>query len=116
MEYKEGHIETSERDTYFYIKLKGMIYSSDSTKIHDYLEAITKTDKVQIALDMSEVQYAESRLLGTIFKFCDQIKSKNGKVVIVNPSDFAHNLLKVTMLVNYIDIRHNVEDIDSVFE
>lgn len=62
------------------------------------------------ALNLEKVRYMNSSGIGVLITLLTKIKGKNGKFVLVNPSDQVQKLLQITKLAEVFSIVNNEEE------
>ncbi len=70
----------------------------------------------KFALDLTELKHINSTGLGVFITILTKIKSKNGEMVLCNPSQSIANLMKITKLTSVFLILHNIEEAINHFK
>jgi anti-anti-sigma regulatory factor len=58
----------------------------------------------------------DSMNMGLLMNMNDSLKKKEGKLVIVNPNKVADDIFQLSDAQRFLDIQHNVKNIDIVFD
>lgn len=91
------------------IKVNGSIDSNTAPDIQEkVLEA--SADSKNVIIDLSEVDFVSSAGLRVILMIYRQIKSKNGKVVLVGVSEEIEDVMTVTGFANFFEMVDTVEN------
>jgi anti-sigma B factor antagonist len=91
------------------IKVNGSIDSNTAPEIQEkVLEA--SADSKNVIIDLSEVDFVSSAGLRVILMIYRQIKSKDGKVVLVGVSEEIEDVMTVTGFANFFEMVDTVEN------
>lgn len=80
--------------------------------IIDYLEKGVN----KFILDLTELKHINSTGLGIFITLLTKIKSKNGEMILCNPSQSISNLMKITKLTSVFNILPNLEEAVNHFK
>ena len=116
MATKNIQVEQDERGSYYFIKVNEYFSSINVVDVRKAFEFALEIGHNQIALDLSEVVYMDSMSMGLILNINDRLKKQEGKLVVVNPNTVAEDILNLSDASRFLEIHHNVENVDIVFD
>lgn len=82
-------------------------------------ELMTLIDKYEcreLILDLSNVEYMTSSMVGKMIKAHRQLHRDNGKLVLCNLNPTVHDILNTSHLLNYFHTARNIPDAATMFE
>lgn len=108
-------IEKSER--YCIVKISGEIVSlSTSIKLKEILKELIDVEKFyQILLDLSELKFIESSLIGVIVETYRSLIMINGKMNLVVKSQSVYERFEVSQLDKLLRIYNNIDEAKKSF-
>lgn len=102
-------VKISNTDKIVTIAVEGSIDSNTAGDLQSQI-----MDKVvesqNVLLDFSKVDFVSSAGLRVLLMIYRQIKSKNGKVVLVGVSEEIHDVMSMTGFVNFFEITDTIEN------
>ncbi len=100
-------INVNIEDKIVIITIEGSIDSKTTGELQSkVMESISDTDNV--ILDMSKVDFVSSAGLRVLLMVYRQIKSQNGKVVLVGVSEEIIDVITMTGFINFFTIKDTV--------
>jgi len=98
-------------------KLDGNMLGTPENNLikNDIIEYLDKGVN-KFVLDLTDLKHINSTGLGVFITILTKIKSKNGEMVLCNPSQTISNLLKITKLTSVFHILHNLEESVTYFK
>ncbi|MCR4418230.1 MAG: STAS domain-containing protein [Ignavibacteria bacterium] len=108
-------IEKSER--YCIVKISGEIVSlSTSIKLKEILKELIDVEKFyQILLDLSDLKFIESSLIGVIVETYRSLIMINGKMNLVVKSQSVYERFEVSQLDKLLRIYNNIDEAKKSF-
>ena len=104
-------ITTNENTTT--IAIEGSIDSKTAGDIQSkIMEKVSETDKV--ILDLTKVDFVSSAGLRLLLMIYRQIKSKNGKIVLVGVSDEIKDVMAMTGFINFFEFSQTTEEANDL--
>ncbi|MDR0412736.1 MAG: STAS domain-containing protein [Dysgonamonadaceae bacterium] len=101
-------VKINIQDNIATIAVKGSIDSKTSGEFStQIMDRISSTDHV--LLDFSDVDFVSSAGLRVLLMIYRQIKSKNGKVVLVGLLDEIKDVMSMTGFINFFEIADSVD-------
>lgn len=82
-------------------------------------ELLTLVDKYEcrrIILDLSEVEYMTSAMVGKMIRIHRQMHRDNGKLVLCHLHPTVHDILRSSKLLTYFNVADTVEEAVGLFE
>ncbi|MEY3416671.1 MAG: hypothetical protein RL711_768 [Bacteroidota bacterium] len=99
-----------------FLKLEGdMLGETDGMELVDMVNNHMNQNVVHAAIDLSGVRYMNSTGIGVMITLLTKFKSKNGALVLVNPSDQIQKLLTITKLNSVFTIVGTKEEAIKLF-
>ena len=96
------------------ITIEGSIDSKTAGNLQSQImETVAKTNNV--LLDLSGVGYISSAGLRVLLMIYRQIKSKNGKVILVGVSEEIRDVMSITGFINFFEITITLENAINSF-
>jgi len=90
------------------IMIEGSVDSKTAGALQlQIMEKVTETDKV--ILDLSKVDFVSSAGLRLLLMIYRQIKSKNGKVILVGVSEEVSDVMSMTGFINFFEFSDTVD-------
>ena len=77
------------------------------------MEKVSETNNV--LLDHTKVDYVSSAGLRVLLMIYRQIKSKNGKVILVGVSEEIRDVMSMTGFINFFEIADNIDNALKIF-
>jgi anti-anti-sigma factor len=81
-------------------------------------ELLTLVDKYEcrrIVVDLSEVEYMTSAMVGKLIRVHRQLHRDGGKLVVCRLTPTVHDILHTSKLLNYFNIANSVEEASGMF-
>lgn len=91
------------------IKVNGSIDSNTAPEIQEKIFEAS-ADSKNVIIDLSEVDFVSSAGLRVILMIYRQIKSKDGKVVLVGVSEEIRDVMTVTGFANFFEMVDSIEN------
>lgn len=91
------------------IKVNGSIDSNTAPEIQEKILGAS-ADSKNVIIDLSEVDFVSSAGLRVILMIYRQIKSKDGKVVLVGVSEEIRDVMTVTGFANFFEMVDSIEN------
>jgi anti-sigma B factor antagonist len=102
-------VKISSTDKIVTISVEGSIDSNTAGDLQaQIMEKVVESQNV--LLDFSKVDFVSSAGLRVLLMIYRQIKSKNGKVVLVGVSEEIHDVMSMTGFVNFFEITDTIEN------
>ncbi len=93
------------------LELKGKIMGGpDASLLHDRLYELIESDKNQIVIDLTGVDWMNSTGLGILISSYTTLRNNNGELKLANVTEKIQSLLTITKLVTVFDSHDSVED------
>lgn len=102
-------VKISSTDKVVTISVEGSIDSNTAGDLQaQIMEKVVESQNV--LLDFSKVDFVSSAGLRVLLMIYRQIKSKNGKVVLVGVSEEIQDVMSMTGFVNFFEITDTIEN------
>lgn len=102
-------VKISSTDKIVTISVEGSIDSNTAGDLQaQIMEKVVESQNV--LLDFSKVDFVSSAGLRVLLMIYRQIKSKNGKVVLVGVSEEIYDVMSMTGFVNFFEITDTIEN------
>ena len=96
------------------ISIEGSIDSKTAGDLQSQImEKVSETNNV--LLDLTKVDYVSSAGLRVLLMIYRQIKSKNGKVILVGVSEEIRDVMSMTGFINFFEITDNIDNALKIF-
>lgn len=96
------------------ISVEGSIDSKTAGELQSQIMGkVNETDNV--LLDLTEVDFVSSAGLRVLLMIYRQIKSKNGKVILVGVSEEIKDVMSMTGFINFFEITDNIDNALKIF-
>lgn len=96
------------------ISIEGSIDSKTAGDLQSQImEKVSETNNV--LLDLTKVDYVSSAGLRVLLMIYRQIKSKNGKVILVGVSEEIRDVMSMTGFINFFEIADNIDNGLKIF-
>lgn len=101
---------------YEIITLEGRIDQENSEELEQILQGCLDDDKMNICIDMTNVQHISSSALGVLVAIKRKIKEFEGDIKLVVTSDNLLSLFETTMLDKVFEIYESRRECISTFD
>lgn len=110
-------INVDKFERYCIVKIDGQIVSlSTSIRLKEILNELIKKEKFyQIILDLSELKFIESSLIGVIVDAYKSLIMINGKMNVIVKAKSVYERFEVSQLDKLLRIYDNIEDAKKSF-
>ena len=99
-----------EKSNCIILKLSGnLIEGPNSSEFNNIIKRYLETNKINIVVDFSDVEYVNSTGLSILFRGYLAIEKVGGKFMLANLNAKLNNLLSITKLNTLFDIEENIE-------
>jgi len=96
------------------ISIEGSIDSKTAGDLQSQImEKVSETNNV--LLDLTKVDYVSSAGLRVLLMIYRQIKSKNGKVILVGVSEEIRDVMSMTGFINFFEMADNIDNALKIF-
>jgi len=116
MSAQDVTIKADERGTFCSIKVSGAFCARNVIEIRKSFEDALALGHSKIALDLSGVVQLDSTGLGLLINFNKTLIKQQGLLLIVNPGHEAKNAFEVSNTDKWLQIRENIDNIDTLFD
>lgn len=93
---------------------KKLMGPPDTDRLYSDIEQLLKDGKKYIVIDLGKVDWISSMGVGTLVRGLSTIKNRGGEMYLLNLSDKAAHVLKVTQLARYFNICSTMEEIRNI--
>ena len=87
------------------VKLGGSMYAVDAASLRDAIQDLIKKDNKSFLFDLSAIDYMDSTGLGLFIFLDEELKGKNGKMVLKGLSGRVKTLFERTRLYDVFTIQ-----------
>ncbi len=99
-----------------FLNIEGdMLGETDGIELVDIVNDKMNDNIINAAIDLSGIRYMNSTGIGVLITLLTKYKSKNGALVLVNPSDQIQKILTITKLNAVFTIVGTKEDALKLF-
>jgi len=107
-------VDINKNDDAVIISIEGSIDSKTAGELQtQIMESASDTSKV--VMDLYKVDFVSSAGLRVLLMVYRQIKSKNGKVILVGVSEEIQDVMSMTGFINFFEISATVDDALKLF-
>ena len=103
------NVSISTNENIVIITIEGSIDSKTAGDLQSQIMG-TVSETNNVLLDLSSVSYVSSAGLRVLLMIYRQIKSKNGKVILVGISEEIRDVMSMTGFVNFFEITDTIEN------
>ncbi len=87
----------------------------DSIVLKSYINTLLEKETSNIALNLAQVTYLDSGALNVLIYCHNQVKKKDGSLVLIEPNEYVRDVLEVVGLNKLVQIYSSEEDFDNAF-
>lgn len=87
------------------VKLGGSMYAVDAASLRDAIQDLIKKDNKSFLFDLSAIDYMDSTGLGLFIYLDEELKGKNGKLILKGLSGRVKTLFERTRLYDVFTIQ-----------
>jgi anti-anti-sigma factor len=98
------------------IYLTGKITLSNSMEVANKLKKNFTDANYYVVIDLSQLQYLDSKGMAMLLTLEKTIKENNGELVMTKPNKFVQELFNLTNLNSYFNFVKDIEDARSHFQ
>ena len=91
------------------VAASGSIRADDNQRFAEALRGL-RAPGCKVILDVAELDYINSRALGEIVKFVQEMGPKGGRLVVVSPKPLVKKILRSVGLLSLISVRRSIEE------
>ena len=88
-------------------------HTAESRELLDFLEERRSGARGHHVLDLSEVEYVNSSMLGEFLRFLHALQSRGYRVLLMNPPPSVANVLELTGLSALLPVVANDEEVEE---
>jgi len=103
------NVSISTNENIVIITIEGSIDSKTAGDLQSQIMG-TVAETNNVLLDLSGVSYVSSAGLRVLLMIYRQIKSKNGKVILVGVSEEIRDVMSMTGFINFFEITDTIEN------
>ena len=108
------NIKAKKKGKYTIIDIRGKINRlQDSLNLKALFQELLAKDEKKIILNLENVTYLDSGALNVIIYIYNSLLKKNGKLVIISPTEFVKDTLEVVGINRIIKIYNTEEDFEN---
>ncbi len=96
------------------IKLKGRMDIMGVNQIETKFSAYCAGEKPRVIVDLSGVDFLASIGIRLLVTNAKSLKTRNGKMVLLNPTTDVMNVLEITDIPSIIPVYSNLESVEAV--
>ncbi len=109
---KDVEIETVLKENSVEIKFKNPIISVNSYQLSEIIDPLMRNKAIKtIIIDVKEVPYIDSVVLGAFLEYHKKSKLKGKKFILQNPQRLIRSLIKMMQLHEVLNIKFTSPDI-----
>ncbi|MBN1809031.1 MAG: STAS domain-containing protein [Planctomycetes bacterium] len=101
---------TGKTDGIIVLKLGGAVRAGDNDALQDALGSDDIRKSKAVIIDLSDLEYLNSRAIGTLMSLWKETTSSGRKIHIVNPKPLVERLLKAVGMYTLVPVSRSVED------
>lgn len=92
-------VEKKHRDNFIVLYIEGLIKLGESAEFFSsLLENALQNARTNVIVDFTKIDYIDSTGIGELVGYLGKFSSQNRKLILVNPSERIHKLLKLAKL------------------
>ncbi|MBI2334138.1 MAG: STAS domain-containing protein [Chloroflexi bacterium] len=96
------------------IKLRGRLDIAGVSQIETKFAAYCSGEKPRVIVDISEVNYLASIGIRLLVTNAKSLRSRNGKMALLNPAPDVMNVLEITAIPSIIPVYSQLESVEAV--
>jgi anti-anti-sigma factor len=116
MEPKDIEIIEEEHGLFYLLKIKGGFTAKNVLHLRSRIEYAINLGHTKLCMDLSGVGFMDSTGIGLIVNVFKNITKLKGQLIIVNPGETVQKLFAVSSMAKCLEIRYNVDNLDSLFD
>ena len=116
MELRDIEIVEEEQGLFYLLNIKGAFTARNVLQLRARIEYALNLGHTKLVMNLSAVHLMDSTGVGLIVNVFKNIQKVQGAFVIINPSEPVQKIFTVSSLAQCLDIRHNVENLDNLFD
>ena len=97
------------------IRAGGSIRANDNKRFAKALRDLCAPD-CRAVLDVADLSYINSKALGEIVRFVQEVRPRGGELVVVSPGPLVRKILSAVGLLSLIKVRASVEEAVELWE
>ena len=107
----------SEKGNFFFVELAGKIDRlKDAIVLKSYINSIIEKGTLNVAINLSKVTYLDSGALNVLIYSHDILNKKGGKLVLIEPNEYVHDVLTVVGLEKLVKIFLTEEEFTNAYK
>ena len=108
-------LELRELGSATVIVARGSVRAEDNRRFAEVLRGL-RTSGCRVILDAAELDYVNSRALGEIVRFVQEVRPKGGELVVVSPRPLVKKIIKAVGLLSLVRVCESVEEAAGLWE
>ncbi len=104
----ECSIELISQKKVSIITLSGKIRSENITSLNKEIQNIFEDEVYNCIMNIEKLRYINSTGIAMILTIQKTVEQNGGKLLLVSPSEFVHELLVLTNLIDHFEIHENM--------
>lgn len=107
------NVDITTKENMTIISIEGSIDSKTAGELQSKIMGkVSETDKV--LLDLTKVDFVSSAGLRLLLMIYRQIKSKNGKIILVGVCDEIKDVMSMTGFINFFEFSQTIEEANEL--
>ncbi|HKM94754.1 MAG TPA: STAS domain-containing protein [Prolixibacteraceae bacterium] len=107
------NVDITTKENMTIISIEGSIDSKTAGELQSKIMGkVSETDKV--LLDLTKVDFVSSAGLRLLLMIYRQIKSKNGKIILVGVCDEIKDVMAMTGFINFFEFSQTIEEANEL--
>gem|GEM_PF-934238 len=111
----ECSIELISQKKVSIITLSGKIRSENITSLNKEIQNIFEDEVYNCIMNIEKLRYINSTGIAMILTIQKTVEQNGGKLLLVSPSEFVHELLVLTNLIDHFEIHENMSSARQYF-
>ena len=103
-------LEQSERGGVDILAVRGPIHADDNDAFAEALEGLRRRKRFRLVVDAREIDYINSRAVGTLAAFSRDARLSGGRLVFVSPNLTVSKILKAVGLLSLVESHGTLEE------
>ena len=110
-----SQIKLIEKDDHFVVRLTGNFTGGvESAELKQTLSDIAVNPKNKVYIDLQEVEYITSTIIGTFLSINSKFRETKGKMVFFSPNAYISELFDLTKLSEVIPTCYSLTDLEEI--
>ena len=103
-------VARTQRGSVEVLAVTGPIYAEDNDQFAGAMSGLRREGRVRVVIDARELEYTNSRAVGTLVSFSRDARLGGGKLVLVRPNSTVSKILEAVGLLSLVPTFETLEE------